>query len=415
MIIPSKISRLDHRRVVVTGLGVVSSLGIGWQEFWRNLIAGKSGISRVTSFDTSQYERHYAGEVKNFDPTQFMNQGKDEKIGRTSQLAISASKLAIEDAGLKIDRARRNTLGIIIGTTMGESRVIEKIIENRIKIKEMDANALLALTYPANSIPTNVANELNLEGENIVFANACAAGNYAIGYAFDLIHTGKKDAMLAGGADALSRIAFTGFGRLFAMASEKCQPFDKNRKGMLTGEGAGIILVEEYDHARKRKARIYAEILGYGMSCDAKNMTIPSVEGISKAIKKSLLNSKIDRQLVDYISAHGTGTTENDKEECAALRKVFGDYTKKIPVSSIKSMLGHTMGAASALEAIACCLAIYKQEVPPTINYYEKDPDCDIDCVPNKGRKHTVKVALNNSQAFGGNNACLVFGLLTND
>ncbi|HOW36595.1 MAG TPA: beta-ketoacyl-[acyl-carrier-protein] synthase family protein [Candidatus Omnitrophota bacterium] len=399
---------LNNRRVVVTGLGVISSLGIGWELFWKNLMAGKSGISRIEAFDTSAYDRHYGGEIKNFDPTQFMNKRRVARMGRASQMAVAASRLAIKDSKILFETLRDYRVGICMGTTMGESRVIENIIENNTKLERISVQGILALAYPANSISTNVSHELNIKGENIIFANACAAGNYAIGRAFDLIRSNKADFMLAGGVDALSRIAFTGFGRLFAMAPEKCQPFDKNRKGMILGEGAGILLLEALESAQKRKAHIYAEVLGYGLSCDAQNMTTPSIEGVACAIMRSIKNLGADIGAVDYISAHGTGTPENDGVECKAIAKVFGSRAQKIPTSSIKSMLGHTMGAAAALEAIACCLAIQKQEIPPTINLEEQDPECEIDCVANKGRKHKASVVLNNSQAFGGNNACLV-------
>jgi len=240
-----------------------------------------------------------------------------------------------------------------------------------------------------------------------VIPTACAAGNYSIGYAFDIIRTGRKDVVLAGGADPLSRLAFTGFSRLFAMAPEKCQPFDKERKGMMLGEGGAMLLIESLEHAEKRGAKIYSEILGYGLSCDAHNMTIQHENGISKVIERALKNSGLSRDDVDYISAHGTGTGLNDKTETASIKKVMGERVAKVPVSSIKSMLGHMMGTASALEAIACCMAIASGVIPPTINYDTPDPECDLDCVPNKSRKHKVKVALNNSFAFGGNNACL--------
>jgi 3-oxoacyl-[acyl-carrier-protein] synthase II len=213
---------------------------------------------------------------------------------------------------------------------------------------------------------------------------------------------------LAGGADPLSRLAFTGFNRLYAMAPEKCQPFDKNRKGMMLGEGAAILLIEDLEHAKKRQAKIYAEILGYGLSCDAFNMTIPTGKGIVKVMEKAIKNSGIKKDEVGYISAHGTGTTPNDKSESSAIKAVFGDIATKIPVSSIKSMLGHTMGTAGVLEAISCCLAIDDSIIPPTINYETPDPECNIDCVPNKAREKEVNIALNNSFAFGGNNACVV-------
>jgi 3-oxoacyl-[acyl-carrier-protein] synthase II len=214
--------------------------------------------------------------------------------------------------------------------------------------------------------------------------------------------------MLAGGSDGFSRIAFTGFNRLLAIAPQMCQPFDKNRKGMMVGEGAGVVILETLENAKKRNANIYAEILGYGLSCDAHHMTAPHGPGIAMAMRKALKETDIRPQDVDYISAHGTGTPANDKEECFAIHQVFAESARKVKVSSIKSMLGHTMGAASALEAIACCLAVKHDLVPPTINFQTPDPECDIDCVPNTSQKHNVRIALNNASAFGGNNACLV-------
>lgn len=402
-------SQLDpKRRVVVTGLGVVSSIGIGWQDFWKNLLAGKSGIDIVRSIDTISYEHHRAGEVRCFSALDFVNRHKVMKLGRASLFAIAASKMAIEDAGFVGDNSKALIDGICVGTTMGESQLIEFMEKTMVDSDESQIGNLEALSYPANSIATNVADELNIEGQNILFANACAAGNYALGYAFDLIQTGKADVMLAGGSDSLSRIAFTGFGRLYAMSTDICQPFDINRKGMMLGEGAGMLFLEEYNSAINRGATVYAEIGGYGMSCDGHHMTNPDPTGVVKAIQKSLKSAKLKVDDVDYISAHGTGTPENDKAECEAINRVFGERTPKIPVSSIKSMLGHTMGAASALESIACCLAVKYDQVPPTINLQNNDPFCDIDCVPNKGRKHRVNVALNNSQAFGGNNAVTI-------
>ena len=399
----------DRQRVVVTGLGVISSLGIGWEEFWKNIMAGKSGISRITAFDTSSYDRHYAGEVKNFDPAQFINRRKIPMLGRASQMAIAASRLAIRDAGMNIADLRQLTCGVCIGTTMGEIRLLEKFADKQIVEKKQQVSENKISVFPSSSLGSNIAVELKLKGHNLVFATACASGNYAIGEAYDLIRSQKADFALAGGTDGFSRIVFTGFGRLFAMAPEKCQPFDKNRKGMMTGEGAGILLLENLENAKKRKAKIYAEILGYGMSCDASSMTAPLVCGIARSMKRALQSSGVKPEEIGYISAHGTGTIENDSAECKAAREVFGKNTDKIPMSSIKSMLGHTMGAASALEAIACCLAIARGEVPPTINIEEQDPECRFDCVPNKGRKYTVRIALNNSQAFGGNNASAIF------
>lgn len=263
--------------------------------------------------------------------------------------------------------------------------------------------------YPGNVIAANVAAELGFGGPNVVLGTACAAGNYAVAYAFDLLRTGKADVMVAGGSDAFSRIAFMGFNRLLAVAPDRCQPFDKNRKGMMVGEGAGILLLERLDDALARRTPIYAEILGYGLSCDASHMTIPSVDGIQSVMVNALQDAGLTPTDVDYINAHGTGTVANDRTECEAIRKIFKSHTDHLPVSSIKSMIGHTMGAASALEAISCVLAARHQHIPPTINFETPDPECSIDCVPNASRAHRVGIALNNSFAFGGNNACLVF------
>lgn len=397
-----------NRRVVITGLGVVSSIGIGQEEFWPALVKGASGISEVTAFDTSAFSRHYGGQVKNFQPETFIDKNRLNYLGTTSQLAIAASKLCLGDANTKIDGLDKERFGVILGTTMGEPQVLEKINDSWVKDGQEAINPKLIPQYPTSVLSRNVALEFGLKGPNFIIPTACAAGNYAVGYSYDLIKIGQADCMLAGGADAFSRVAFIGFNRLLAMAPEKCQPFDKNRKGMLVGEGAGIILIESLEHALKRNAKIYAEILGYGLSCDANNMTTPDPDGVAKAIEKAIKDSNVSPDSVDYISAHGTGTPTNDKVECLALNKVFGQRTKNIAINSIKSMLGHTMGAASAIETITCCLAIKDDLVPPTINFQTPDPECDIDCIPNEARRLKVNIAINNALAFGGNNAALV-------
>jgi 3-oxoacyl-[acyl-carrier-protein] synthase II len=391
-------------------MGVISSIGIGKDEFWKHLIAGKSGIDEVERFDTSTFPIHRAGEVKHFRPDDFMPNTIWKRVGRGSQLAIAATRLALEDGMIGLKQGLPDGLGIIIGTTMGEAPSIEMIDKFWINNGEDDVYPANVKNFPVNNLSDNVAAFFGLTGYNYVIPTACASGNYSIGYAFDIIRTGRCGILLAGGADPLSRLAFTGFNRLFAMAPEKCQPFDKNRKGMMLGEGGAVVVVESLEHAKSRGAKIYAEILGYGLSCDAHNMTIPSQKGVTKVMEKAIKNSGIKKKDVGYISAHGTGTGLNDKTETAAIKEVFGDIAKNIPVSSIKSMLGHTMGTASALEAMTCCLAMCDGVVPPTINFETADPECEIDCVPNKARKKDVKVALNNSFAFGGNNACLAVG-----
>jgi len=400
--------QVNNERVVITGMGVVASIGIGRDDFWKNLIAGKSGVKEVSSFDTSNYNTHIGGEIKDFKPEKHLEWWRIGKWGRATQFAIVAAKEAINDAKLDLLRFEDEKIGVAIGTTMGEGQVIEEIDREWVKSSEEDVDTSLITRYPGSVISENVSSRFKLKGPSLTIPTACAAGNYSIGYAFDQIKTGRRRIMIAGGTDPFSRIAYAGFNRLFATAKEKCRPFDKNRDGMVVGEGAGILILENLELALERQARIYAEILGYGLSCDAFHMTAPSLEGIKKVMTKALKEAQIMPDDVDYISAHGTGTLPNDKTESKAIKEVFNIKYKEIPVSSIKSMLGHTMGAASAIEAITCCLAIKDGIVPPTINYETPDPECDIDCVPNVARKHKVDIALNDSFAFGGNNACLV-------
>ena len=397
------------KRVVVTGIGTITSIGIGKDDFWKNLISGKSGISEIDTFDISKFSIRKGGEIKDFNPIRFITKKSIKSMGRGSQLVIAATKLALEDARLSVTKITPKKIGVLIGTTMGEAPTIEVIDRIWTEKGEDEVYATTVVKFPVNALTNNICHYFGIKGLNQVIPTACAAGNYSLGYAFDLIQTGKKDVVLAGGADPLSRLAFTGFSRLFAMAPNKCQPFDKNRQGMMVGEGSAVLVVEELEHALRRRIPIYAEILGYGLSCDARHMTAPSEDGITKVMERAIKHSGINKGDVDYISAHGTGTIPNDKTECRVIKRVFSERAKDIPVSSIKSMLGHTMGTASALEAITCILAIKNSIIPPTVNYETPDPDCaGIDCVPNVARKKEVNVALNNSYAFGGNNACLV-------
>ena len=392
------------RRIVVTGLGVITSLGATKDKFWSNLTMGKSGISETSSFHTSVYSAQRGGGVKDYKTRVSFSAG----MGRASQFAIDASDEAIDDAGLTRKYIENSRTGVIFGTTNGESNILEEIDRIWVEKGESEVWAATIVKYLAASISNNVAYYLKIHGVSRMIPTACSAGNYSIGYAYDLIRSGKMDIMIAGGSDPLTRYAFAGFGRMFAMAPDKCQPFDKNRKGMMIGEGAGVLALEDLESAKKRGANIYCEILGYGLSCDAHHMTAPKVDGIVSVMEKAIKNIGIKKEDVDYICAHGTGTPMNDKTESAAINMVFGDIAKKVSVSSIKSMLGHTMGAASAIEAVACCLAIRDSIIPPTINFETPDPECDIDCVPNVAKKKALNVVLNNSFAFGGNNACVV-------
>jgi len=398
---------LTSQRIVVTGLGVVSAIGVGWREYWENLLQGKSGISPVASFDTGGHFTHNGGEAKNFKAGQFIPEERLPFMNRATQMAMASVYLALHDAGLTPRELADRKVGVSYGTTFGAIQTIELI--NDVLLRKQAPDSRIIAQLPTHSVPSALAREFKLSGPNWMLATACAAGNYAVGYGYDLIRLHRADIMVVGASDPFSRIAFTGFNQFKAVAPEKCQPFDKNRKGMMVAEGAGSLILESLEKAQKRNAPIYGEVVGYGLSCDAYHMTTSSVEGIAECMRTALKEAGLTIEDVDYISAHGTGTPTNDKNECAAIKKVFGNRHKTIPVSSIKSMLGHTMGAASALEAIVCVLAVKTDMLPPTINFETPDPECDIDCVPNKSRKHRVNVALNNSYAFGGNNASVVF------
>ena len=397
------------KRVAITGIGVVTPIGSGKQRFWDALLAGKPGIGRVQSFDTSAFPVHIGAEVRDFAPGDFVRKLDPSRLGRASQMAVAAARMALEDAGLQADRLDPRRTGVSMGTTSGEPLFIEEY--NNIR----KANGLEAIPpevmsrYPCHVIPTHVAMEFGFTGPCVMIPTACAAGNYAIGYGMDAIRLGRADVMLAGGADAFSRITYMGFARLGAIAPERCQPFDRCRKGMVPGEGAAALVLEPLEAARARGAFVYAEARGYGVSCDAHHMTAahPQGEGAVRAMSAALRESGVSRDDVDYISAHGTGTPTNDRVESLAVRTLFGETAPRIPMSSIKSMLGHTMGAASAIEAAACALALSTGWAPPTMNYDTPDPECDLDYVPNAARKVDPAIVLNNAYAFGGNNASL--------
>jgi 3-oxoacyl-[acyl-carrier-protein] synthase II len=404
------------RRVVVTGIGVISPVGTGKTAFWDSLLAGKSGIGPVMAFDSTNFAAHIGAEVRDFDPACHVKKQKPAQMGRASQLAIGATRLAIVDSGLDLDPIPRRRIGVSMGTTSGEPLFVELYNDARkaggVDTVEPEWMGL----YPCHMIPTHVAIEFDLKGPSLMIPTACAAGNYAIGYGYDLIRTGRADVMLAGGSDAFSRIPYMGFARLGAIAPEKCQPFDKNRKGMVPGEGSGMLVLEPLGDALARGAKIYAEVLGYGVSCDAHHMTAahPQADGAIRAMSAAMKSSGVGIGDIDYISAHGTGTPTNDRIESLAVRTLFAEYATTIPMSSIKSMLGHTMGAASALEAAACALALDTGWIPPTINHEEPDPDCGLDIVPNQARLTNPKIVLNNAYAFGGNNASLCLGRYEN-
>ncbi len=396
------------RRVVVTGIGAVTPVGAGRERAWANLLAGKSGITPVESFDTSAYSVHVGGEIKDFAPGTFQRLDAEE-VGRASQLAVVAARQALADAGLDDGAVEPARAGVVMGTTSGEPREVERFDDRHVAEQLERVGPGFMNRYPCHVIAGHVASEVDFAGVNAMIPAACAAGNYALAHACDVLRAGRADVMLAGGADSFSRITYTGFARLGAIAPERCQPFDLGRKGMIPGEGAAVLVLEPLDEALARGARPFAEITGYGLSCDAHHMTAAHPEGAARAMTRALEDSGRRPEDVGYVSAHGTGTPTNDRLETRAVKRVFGDAAYGVPMSSIKSMIGHTMGAASAIEAMVCVLAVATDRIPPTANYEQPDPECDLDCVPNQAREQRVDVAMNNAYAFGGNNASVIF------
>jgi 3-oxoacyl-[acyl-carrier-protein] synthase II len=397
-------------RIVVTGLGLVTSIGVGREAFWNNLLAGCSGIGSVAAFDTSRYRGTRGAEVKAFRAADYIVRLNPACMGRASQFAVAAARLALADAQLDVSAVSPERAGVSMGTTSGEPSEIERFDDHFIEATLDRIGPEFIASYPCHIIPARIAAEVGFAGVNMTIPTACAAGNYAIAYAFDVLRSGRADVMLAGGADAFSRITYTGFARLGAIAPDLCRPFDRNRKGMIPGEGAAVLVLEPLSRALAREARIYAEVAGYGLSCDAHHITAahPEGDGAVRAMEKALVQCGMPPDAVSYISAHGTGTPTNDQRETVAVKRVFKEAAYRIPISSIKSMLGHTMGAASAIEAAASALAIFHNRIPPTMHLEESDPECDLDYVPNVAREHVVHVAMNNAYAFGGNNSSVI-------
>ncbi|MFV2144078.1 MULTISPECIES: beta-ketoacyl-[acyl-carrier-protein] synthase family protein [Isoptericola] len=390
-------------RIVITGIGVISSVGEGVDEFREALRDGVSGAAPITAFDTTGYDRELACEVpRASDAT--------SPDGRAAQFAVGAATQAIADAGLTAEQLRPLRGAVAVGTTDGESQDIDELVRLEVLhgVGDDGADRLRSRVQPFR-LSTAVARSLGLSDVDVAtIATACAAGNYAIGYGFEALRSGEAQYALVGGADALCRKTFTGFYRLGTITPDVCRPFDADRQGILTGEGSCVLHLETESAARARGARIYAEVLGYGLSCDASHPVAPDVTGIARCIESALDGSGVTPADVDLVSAHGTGTRANDVTECAALGRVFGE---KVPTTvSIKSMLGHAMGAASALGAAACAIAIESGFAPPTINHRQTDEDCPVDCVPNESRAADLQVVVNDGLAFGGNNAVVVLG-----
>ncbi|MFL6122531.1 beta-ketoacyl-[acyl-carrier-protein] synthase family protein [Actinophytocola sp.] len=393
-----------RQRVAVTGLGVVSSIGTGVAEYTAGLRAGRSGARPISVFDTAGFAHSMGCEVVGFSPERWITAQPHDDLGRAAQFSVAAARMAVADAG--IDASGRTM--VCIGTTDGGGDAGERIAEHAVRDREVPA--ALRRRVPAATLPVAVARELGLSDVDIsTVATACAAGNYAIGNGYDAVAAGDVDVALCGGADAMCRMTFTGFYRLGAVDPECCRPFDVNRQGILTGEGAGVLVLEPLERAMARGARIYAEVLGYGLNCDARHPVAPDQDSVAACMRLALDDAGVTPDQVDLISAHGTGTKANDTTECGAIHDVFGTPPRTV---SVKSMLGHTMGAASALSAIACALAIREGFIPPTINHVETDPACGIDCVPNSSVAAELNVVQNNALAFGGNNSVVLFGRL---
>ncbi|MFI8961983.1 beta-ketoacyl-[acyl-carrier-protein] synthase family protein [Streptomyces sp. NPDC053493] len=398
------------RRVVVTGLGAVSSLGMSADALADSVREGRSGISPIRSFDTAGFPSVMAGEVHDFEPRAALRRLDTDRWGRSSLLAAAAAAQAVEDAGLDRAELSRARAGSAMGTTSGEAPAVDRLTQEWVAGGLKSLSPHLVSQVPAGRIAAAVNTELGLTGEAQTLPTACSASNYAIGYAADLVGTGEADYMIAGGADSVNRYTHAGFLRLGALSEDVCRPFDKDRAGILTAEGGVALLLEPLDRAVARGARIYAEVLGYGLSCDAKHMVHPDSGSIAECIRRAHRNAGVTPDQVDYISAHGTGTPTNDITEVTAIREAFGD--KLPPVSSVKSMLGHTMGAASGFGALICCKAIEQGFLPPTANLRETDPALGpgLDPVPNKARPAEVRIAQNHGFAFGGNNAITILG-----
>jgi len=408
---------LKMRRVVVTGLGVVTPVGIGVEAFWESLIKGVSGISRITRFDASRHDCQIAGEVRGFDPLAYVEKKDVKKMDLFVHYSLAAGLMAVQDAGLRIDDSNRERIGVFVGTGMGGLPVIEEMHK---VLLERGPGRLSAFFVP--SIITNMASgqlsmRLGLKGPNSCVSTACATGSHAIGDSFKIIQRGDADVMLAGGSEAvITPLTIGGFAAMKALSTrnhepEKAsRPFDRERDGFVVGEGAGIVVLEALEHALARGARIYAEIKGYGMSADAYHVTAPAPngEGAVRAMRLALKDANLNPTDIDYINAHATSTPAGDLNESQAIKTVFGEHAYSLAVSSIKSMTGHLLGAAGGVEAVATVLTIFHGIIPPTINYEYPDPGCDLDYVPNKCREATVRVAISNSFGFGGTNATLV-------
>jgi len=405
------------KRVVVTGIGAITPIGIGKDAYWQSLIAGKSGISKITRFDASEFATQIAGEVKDFDPAQYIEKKEAKRMDRCTQFAVAAAKMAFEDAKLDLDKEDRSRIGTVIGTGIGG---IETLNDQYKVLFDRGPSRISPFFVPmmiANMPAGQTSITFGLQGPCVCVVTACATGTNAIGDAYRIIERGDADVVVAGGTEAaVSSAAVAGFCSMKALSTmndepEKAsRPFNADRSGFVMGEGCGVVILESLEHAQARKAHIYAEVAGYGSNADAFHITSPAPEGAqaAKCMALAIQDAGLKVTDVDYINAHGTSTPLNDKNETLAIKSLFGDHAHKVAISSTKSMTGHLLGAAGGIEFIASILAITEGIIPPTINYTNPDPELDLDYVPNQARKQEVNVAISNSFGFGGHNATVL-------
>lgn len=402
----------------MTGIGLVSPLGVGIEENWTNLIAGVSGIGMITRFDTTGYATRIAGEVKDYQPERYISKKELRKMDPFLRLALVAAHLGMEDASLKIDEETAPRAGVVLGCGLGGLSTIEETHKVLLEGGPKKISPFFIPMLIGNMASGLISIYHGAKGPNLSIQTACAAGTHGVGQAFHMIRDGISDIMLTGGVEStITPLAVSGFNSMRALSvrneepTRASRPFDKDRDGFVLGEGAAIIILEELERARRRNARIYAEVIGFGMSGDAYHMAAPAPEGegAARCMSEAIKDSGVKPEEVDYINAHGTSTELNDRFETQAIKVVFGDHAKKLAISSTKSMTGHLLGAAGGVEAAYSALTLQRQLMPPTINYETPDPDCDLDYVPNQAREGRIEVALSNSFGFGGTNGTLVF------
>ena len=405
------------RRVVVTGLGLITPLGTGIQKTWEGICKGASGIDRITAFDAVEFPVQIAGEVKDFNPEDFIERKEIKKMDVFIQYALSAGSMAIEDAGMKITEANADRVGVIVGAGIGGIQTIERYHSVLLQNGQRRISPFFIPMLITNLAAGQISMRFGARGPNSCVTTACAAGTHAIGDSFKIIQRGDADAMIAGGSEsAITPLTIAGFANMKALSSRNdtpqkaSRPFDVERDGFVIAEGAGIVVLEELEVALARRAKIYAEVTGYGMTADAYHMTAPDPEGrgVVNCMRMALRDAGIAPEAVNYINAHGTSTPYNDKHETSAIKQVFGEHAHQLAVSSTKSMTGHLLGAAGGIEAAFCALALSEGIIPPTINYEHPDPECDLDYVPNHARHIDLENVLSNSFGFGGTNACIV-------